>query len=516
MRLLSAVLVHPNMRAVLLLLVPAIAHAQPPDPAPAFAPESESEPITLADAVRAAVLRNPGLLATRVDAAIADAKLTSARGALDLVASTSAKWHHTRPRAIDEDPASTTVTTSSALTQPLPTGGSVALTADTEFSRQRLVLDGTSSRTDSNSADVLLVLRHPLLRGWGDGTAPRISIARTEISRDIARLEAAASAATTLRDLVVAYWELAFARDDVAIRRRSLSVAKEQQRITRARVATGKIASSELLAVGQAIALREDELARSEAALVTRSLELARLLGRDINDAHTFDPIDRRPPSSSRSSSPPSPAPDRDIQVEIAAALARSPELATLRARGKAAVLEVEVANNAMLPAVDVTASVGVHGSGQDSSTAWQELTHAATPVFGASVEVTFPIANRAASGTRAAARRTVKRVKLDEQALAAELRRGVVDAATAMHAAHRRIAALDDAVDLAEQAIEAERARWEAGKSTNYEVMRRQAEREDTALRRARAQADLLEAEAMLDALTGAILPRYHVRFSG
>jgi outer membrane protein TolC len=165
-----------------------------------------------------------------------------------------------------------------------------------------------------------------------------------------------------------------------------------------------------------------------------------------------------------------------------------------------------------MMPALDLSATGGVRGEAPASREVRRQLEKANDRVVTAEIVLTIPLGNRAASGALAAAKRGVRRVKLDEKALTVEIRRAIVEAITTMESARYRIAVLDQAVHLADQAIDAERARWEEGKSTNYDVMKRQAEREDSALRRARAQADLVEAEAALDALTGAILPRYRV----
>jgi outer membrane protein TolC len=78
--------------------------------------------------------------------------------------------------------------------------------------------------------------------------------------------------------------------------------------------------------------------------------------------------------------------------------------------------------------------------------------------------------------------------------------------------AALASIALGDDAVDLANQNVVAEQTRFQLGKSTNFEVLRRQDELEQARLRQASAVADYLAAQADLDGLSGAILPRYRV----
>jgi outer membrane protein TolC len=78
--------------------------------------------------------------------------------------------------------------------------------------------------------------------------------------------------------------------------------------------------------------------------------------------------------------------------------------------------------------------------------------------------------------------------------------------------AALASIALGNQAIDLAEQNVAAEQKRFELGKTTNFEVLRRQDELEQARLRHASAVADYLAARVDLDGLSGAILTRYGI----
>ncbi|HEX8112084.1 MAG TPA: TolC family protein, partial [Kofleriaceae bacterium] len=78
--------------------------------------------------------------------------------------------------------------------------------------------------------------------------------------------------------------------------------------------------------------------------------------------------------------------------------------------------------------------------------------------------------------------------------------------------AAIASVALGDQAIDLAEQNVAAEQKRFELGRSTNFDVLRRQDELEQARLRKASAVADYLAARTELDGLSGAILARYHI----
>jgi outer membrane protein TolC len=67
-------------------------------------------------------------------------------------------------------------------------------------------------------------------------------------------------------------------------------------------------------------------------------------------------------------------------------------------------------------------------------------------------------------------------------------------------------------AVDLSEKNIEAERRRFELGRSTNFDVLQRQEEQKQARLRFARAAVDYLLATVAIDALRGRLLKGYGV----
>ena len=112
----------------------------------------------------------------------------------------------------------------------------------------------------------------PLLRGRGESVT-RIERIRAQVQADSARFQREVAARTTVRDLVAAYWEVAFAWAELEIRRSSLQLAQERRRLTDASVRGGATAPTELLAVDQVIAQREEDVVVAQLAVTERSLE---------------------------------------------------------------------------------------------------------------------------------------------------------------------------------------------------------------------------------------------------
>jgi outer membrane protein TolC len=87
---------------------------------------------------------------------------------------------------------------------------------------------------------------------------------------------------------------------------------------------------------------------------------------------------------------------------------------------------------------------------------------------------------------------------------------------AAAARTAARRGDLARAAVGYAQKNLEAERARFEVGRSTNNDVLLRQQELKSAEIQVARAMTDLANAETALATLTGDILERYGVVLGG
>jgi outer membrane protein TolC len=87
-----------------------------------------------------------------------------------------------------------------------------------------------------------------------------------------------------------------------------------------------------------------------------------------------------------------------------------------------------------------------------------------------------------------------------------------VVRAANLVRSATKRMDVLVKAADMAEVNLRSEKARFEVGRATNFDVLRRQEELAQARLRQARAKTDYLRSVAVLEAVTGEILPHYGI----
>ena len=119
--------------------------------------------------------------------------------------------------------------------------------------------------------------------------------------------------------------------------------------------------------------------------------------------------------------------------------------------------------------------------------------------------------ANSTVPASQAAAPRratTVLRARAPASAVAA--------ASAALEATRRRVGVLEHAEQVAQLDLESEQARFQASRSTNFDVLRRQQALTDVRERLLRARIDNAEAAAILDAIDDDILPRHGLALRG
>ena len=476
-------------RILVLLLVPTVASAQ-------------TRSIRLRDALEIAVRQNPSLQAAIADVAIAEGNVENARGLDDLTIDATGNWTEQRipnstflPSEFDD------LNGSLALTQPIPTGGKLQLKFSTDYQRTKILSFNEmgnpiqSPPTEIYTPQLSLTLTHSLLRGFGTEVA-RAQKRRARAGRDIALLNRDAAAANLLSAVESAYWDLAYATQELTIRKQAAAAARDQLAVVEANIKVGKQPPSASAEVEVSIALREEDALFAEQQLVNSAVELERLLNMDIGpDQATLVAAELPQPNNG----------SHHLQDALAAAMAHNPQLAAARAAGQAATIDVDVTDNGLLPQLDVSAGGGIIGSSTDASKAFSQLPDG----YGLSAGLTFsqPVARHAARGAYKAARAALHKAQLNQADISAQIAAAAVRLTTAIDVARRRLAVLAKSTEAASLDLSAEKARFEVGRSTNFDVLRRQDELAQAQLRQARAKADHEKYRAALDALTGDIL---------
>ncbi len=467
---------------------------------------AQPEVLRLGDIVAVAVRQSPDLERAKIDVAAARAQLLQAEGISDARIGASGTARVIRPPANDPYGDQEQVHVEISAQKPLSTGGTIILQGvgdRTSFEKGGFQeRDGVQvpAGITRNAANLAIGITQPLLRGAGS-KAFEAPIRQAAAQRDAAALLREARA----RDLVVAlaqsYWQVAVAWRQLEVRKASLKLAEQQLEYTEGAIRAEKVPRSETLAVQQAIATRRQDILAGEQEVYERSVALRQLGGLELGPDAIAVVTEPLPETID--------APAIDLAAVVSQAFARSAELAALAASRKAAEIAVTAADDATRSRLDVSVSVGPQVAGETLRD-----TVSSSPGYELDASLTYDraIGNRAARGGQEVARAALLTAKVAERDAQAKL---AVRATRAAQRARSALASIElgaQAISLAEQNVTAEQKRFDLGKSTNFEVLRRQDELEQARLRHASSIADYLAARADLDGLGGTILARYNI----
>lgn len=460
--------------------------------------------------------QEPSLLRATIDVRIAEAAVLEAAGIDDWVLQVVGNWK-TEPSPIFSGRYQNSASVNAAISRSLSTGGIFTLRAGSSFADRfanrrnpgcpmdpmaECDLPDITVPTVQYVDVVTAALSQPLWRGFGEKYA-RSAQTRARIARSAAELDLEQAALTAVRQVIVAYWELAYAWRDLEIRRASLALGQEQLRNTQARISAGAVAPTEALAVEQSIASREESILLAQVSITDRSLALRDLAGLEIGPGEVAlwadAPLDIT-------------AQPFDLNALLARALAESPSLQALKVRQKDLALAVELAEDESNPALDLDLTAGPAGIANTPAEALTRLSRFGDITVDATLTLRHELGQRTARGRLRAARERLQQFAIDINMAETAIKRDLILAVQQAEVAQQRIVLTERVIMLAEKNIEAERARFELGRATNFDVLQRQDELEQAQLRRARAVFDYLQSLNAIDAITGGLLERYGI----
>ena len=291
------------------------------------------------------------------------------------------------------------------------------------------------------------------------------------------------------------YWDWVAAGQQVRVARALLELAEARDGQLQDSVALGQIAPVERTDNRRAILQRRSALAAAERQLQMKAIDLSLYL-RAPDGSPMRPPVSRLPPLP-----PPAAEPLPDETLAVQQALERRPELKALRLKRAQQAVELELAENAMLPALNLFSEVSQdYGSGPESR---------AGSSFEAGVVFEVPFQRRKATGKSMQARAKMSAIDQELRWTEDEVRAEVQDALSALAAARAVLAVVSEELTVARELESLERDRFTLGDSTQFLVNLRELATADAALREARAVADLQKAQVAVETATGRLLDR-------
>ncbi|MBK8255979.1 MAG: TolC family protein [Polyangiaceae bacterium] len=338
-------------------------------------------------------------------------------------------------------------------------------------------------------------LRVPVLRD-GPIDRRRATIKRAEIALEIAKLGVDQQKIEINRVTSQRYWDWVGAGVRLTIVEAWLATAETRNSDLKKRVERGDLPEIEQLENERSLLVRRAQLVSETRRLEQTAIDLS-LFYRKADGTPDL------PKRSQLPSSIPEPPPGQAGSTQDAetAALARRPEPKRADAVKASAAVELNLARNQALPAIDLfVAGSADLGPGDDKR---------GIPVFEAGIVIDIPILGRPQRGRvrsgEAAVKRAEKQAEFAKDRVGAEVK----DAMSAMEAARKRAEVTASEVALAEKLETLERTRFDLGDSTMLIVNLREQATAEARLKRVDALVDYQKAVAAYRAAQGLSTPQ-------
>lgn len=388
------------------------------------------------------------------------------------------------------------------VSQRLVTGADVTLSSSLARSKERPYSAPPLFNPVYNS-DLALSITQPLLQGFGV-TINRAAIERARLGVARANYDFKSVVLSLIRNVEAAYYNLAFAREQLAVRKSSLDVAQTLLDENKARLDTGVATNLDVLQSEVGVANARRDLLLASQAVTDSEDELLDLIGR-FEFQSSLGPVQL-----------PDIAPALAVSFERSyeLALANSPDYAARRVVAEQLKLDVAVAKNNRLPAVDLGAAVGYNGEDRDNpGGSFSSAASGDAYNWQVDLTVSVPWGLRAERARYRQALNSLNRQETFIQQLDQTLLFQVRAAVRAVETNRETVSVSALATRLSEQQFETEKARYESGLST-YRFVEDSRQDLDTArVNELLAKVNLRIALAELARLEGTSLDHYEIK---
>jgi outer membrane protein TolC len=366
-------------------------------------------------------------------------------------------------------------------------------------------------------------LNQPLLRSrWLFANRAPIVIAQRGRARSRADFEAQLQ--QSISNAVNLYWDVVQARDNLKVLRKSLEQAEATYAQNKRALELGALPPLDIYRSESQVATRRVSVIQAEYALKQQEDDFRRTIGADLDpyfrvldlDLTEFPDISGEPPVL-------------DPQEVLERAMARRPELVSIREQLAVDDTSVRLAHNNMQPDLNLTAfysASGLGGNAIDTSTtpptvtsqggfgdAFSQMGTFDFPSYGFTLQLRLPIRNRNAAANLGDAligqRRSLFQLRRTEQ----QVRLDVRNAIHQYEQAKLAVAASRIARDLSLKNLEAEQRKYELGAQTIFFVLEAQTQLAQAELDLLRSQVSYQRALTALDRATGSLLERNNIR---
>ena len=395
-------------------------------------------------------------------------------------------------------------------------GFSTGTTAQFAWNNQR----GSSTSTFNTfnpfiQSSISFAISQQLLRGFGRSVNRRnIMIAKN--NRKIADLAFAQQAITTVTNVINAYWELVYARENVQVQQQAVSVAEKLYNDNRKQLEIGTMAPLDVTRAESELATDRQNLIVAQTVQLTDQQALINLISKDPLSPNIVS-VEIIP---SDQPTPPAAIEAPSFEASVKEAFANRPDLREQVYNLENADIDVRATHNALRPILTMTgqySSVGLSGNSVDLTTgvvtkegwttAQSQIFHNEFPEYFGQLSLQLPLRNRSAQADNQRAILTQRQLQAQIQQLKNAAVLDVRNTYVALEQNRARVEAASKARELQQQTFEAEQKKYQLGASTVYNVILTQRDFIAAQGTELRALADLVEAKANYERALGRTL---------
>ena len=459
-----------------------------------FAQATPSQPeLTLSACVARALLKNFDLEISRYNPQLAKESINLAQGGYDPLLTLSGSHGKKSTGAASATSSDLRV----GVSQQLYTG--TTLSASSKLDRSATNPAYTAVNPAYN-ADLTLAVRQNLLSG---ATSPvnQASLRRAEIGLTRANLEFKAQALNVIQDTESAYYNLAFAREQLTVRNASLALAVRLYDEAKVRRDTGVATDLDVLSADVGVANARRNVILAEQTAKDRQDALLALIGQFELDgtvgAVRFSEVNEATPIFASS-----------YQL---AKQSQPDYLSSIEAIDQYK-LDLLVARDSTKPDLSVGAALGLNGTNGSGTDAFGDALDQQNHSWQVDFSFSYPWGQKADKAryrqSLATLNREQVRLRQIEQTIEVQVRSAVRSVETNVESV--KLATLASSLSLKQ--YELEKARFDAGLSTSYRVLQAQTDLDTARVNELQAKVTLHSALAALHRIEGSSLQRYSI----
>jgi outer membrane protein len=403
------------------------------------------------------------------------------------------------------------------------------------------------------SSSLAVSLSQQLLAGAGRFVNRR-NILIAENNRKIADLAFAQQAITTTTNTITAYWELAYARENVKVQQQAVTVAEKLYNDNKKQLEIGTMAPLDVTRAESELATDRTNLIVAQTTQLQDELILKNYISKDPTASNLLNveivPTDKpEAPEAIEAAS---------FEDAVKEAFQKRPDVREQSYNLENANIDVRATKNALLPTATLglqytsaglagnsamlgtpsvvagsqvvdangvpipgffvpSSRVPVTGTRYDGfGTAQSQIFHNYFPIYGAQLTMSLPLRNRAATADNIHSQLVERQYEAQVQQIKNNAVLDVRNTTIALEQGRAQVASARKARELQQQTFEAEQKKYQLGASTVYNVILTQRDLITAQGTELRALANLAEAKANYERALGRTLDINNVTIAG